>query len=150
MDRNLTFPIPEGFRAMSDEELSGLNHYSEKPEWCILDPDRHIMLSCARRKSGFAARLLKAKEVAKNMEKQIARSMKAYGYELTGFVSEELGGEVADGFVYTYTAQDIAMAGEALSLKKDNLFYYLYAYWRREGEDVRPVLKEIFRSFKWE
>ena len=43
-----------------------------------------------------------------------------------------------------------AMVGETLSLKKDSVFYYLHAYWRREGEDARPVLKEIFRSFKWE
>jgi len=150
MDQTLTFAIPEGFRAMSDEELNGLDHYGEKPEWCIFDPERHIMLSCARRKSGFAARLLKAKEVAKNMEVQIKRAMKSYGYELKGFLTEEMGGETADGFVYTYTAQDTAMVGESISLKRANIFYYFHAYWRAEGPDAKPVLREIFSSFKWE
>ena len=36
------------------------------------------------------------------MEKQIAEPMKAYGYERKAFVEEEVAGEKAEGFDYTY------------------------------------------------
>ena len=76
--------------------------------------------------------------------------MQAYGYHLEGFLTEDAGGVKADGFRYTYTAQDIGMTGESFSIKKGKMFYYLHAYYRTElADESASVIRELFDSSEW-
>ncbi len=151
LNQELMISIPEGFHVMSEEELSRLNHYGQIPNWCVSDPDRHIILSVSWKKSGFASFLLNTAEVAKKMEGEIHRLLSSYGYELKGYITENLGGVSADGFRYSYIAQDVLMIGESLSAKKGKVFYYIHGYLREElQEESLRTLEEIFRTFHWQ
>ena len=151
LNQELMISIPEGFHVMSEEELSKLNHYGQIPNWCVSDPDRHIILSVSWKKSGFASLLLNTVEVAKKMEGEIHRLLSSYGYELKGYITANLGGVSADGFRCSYIAQDVPMIGESLSAKKGKVFYYIHGYLREElQEESLRTLEEIFRTCHWQ
>ncbi|MBQ1467757.1 MAG: hypothetical protein IIZ27_04700 [Solobacterium sp.] len=151
LNQELMISVPEGFHVMSEEELSKLNHYGQIPNWCVSDPDRHIILSVSWKKSGFASLLLNTAEVAKKMEGEIHRLLASYGYTLKEFISEDIGGISADGFRYSYTAQNVPMIGESLSVKKGKVFYYIHGYLREElQEESLRTLEEIFRTCHWQ
>ena len=150
LNQELKVTIPDGFHEMSEAEHGNLNLLKEAPDWCISDPDRHILLSVAWKKQSLASMLLSSGDVAENMEKSLRKPMAAYGYKLEGFLEESLDGTTASGFRYSYTAQGIGMTGESFSVKKGKTFYYIHCYLRSEFlEESLPVLKEIFASWKW-
>ncbi len=151
LNQELYMNIPEGFHVLSEEELSKLNHIDGAPIWCISDPDRHIMMSVSWKKSGFASLLVSSGEIIKKMEADICRAMGSYGYELKWFITEDLGGVQAEGFRYTYTAQNIPMMGETLSVKKGKTFYYIHCYLREElQEESLRTVEEILRTCRWQ
>ena len=150
LNNELEITLPEGFRDMTPEEMAGLNVYKEAPGVSVKDPDRHIVISAAWKKSGLAALMLSAKEVAKKMESTLRGAMKPYGYVLDSFITENIGKETAEGFRYRYTAQNIRMVGETLSVKKGRTFYYIHCYLREElREESLQTLEEIFQSARW-
>ena len=150
LNEELVINIPEGFHELGVAELESINHYGNVPDWCISDPDRHMILSISWKKNGLAAMLLSSKDVAKKMETELKRLMAAYNFETQGEVKEDVGGLKADGFRYSYKAQSIDMAGETLSIKKGKMFYYIHCYMREELlHESRQVLKEILKSARW-
>lgn len=151
LNNELNLTYPDGFHVMSKEELSGYNFFSEAPGWCLNDPDRHIMVSISwKQVPGLFAKMLKAKDVAKNMEEQMSKAMKVYDYRLDEMVSLLPGGKEAEGFRYDYTVQETGMSGLSLCVKNKNTFYYLHFYYRTAlKEESYPVLEEILQSAVW-
>ena len=148
----LRLHYPEGFHVLSDEELSKYNYYNGKPSWAISDPDRHI-LSCVswKKANAFAKMLFKSKDVAKSMESKLKELMVQYEYEFKESISRSLDGERADGFKYTYTAQDIAMTGESFSVIREKTYYYIHFYYRQElEEESLSVINGMLDSITWE
>ena len=142
--------VPDGFREMDEAEREGVTYLGGAPQWTITDPERHIVVSAAWKKSGLAALMLSSKEVAKRMEAGVRGPMAAYGYALAGFLSEDAGGVPAEGYRYTYTTEDVGMTGESFSLKKGKTFYYLHAYYRTElAEESASVIREMLSSSEW-
>ena len=147
---NLKIPMPEGFHRLGESEFSAYTFSNQVPDWCISDPERHIVITAVWKKNGFFAAILPSSKVAKTMETLIETSMAPYGYELKRFVTEDLGGRRACGFRYNYEAEGVGMTGESLSVKKGSVFYYIHCYYRQElSKESRPVLEDFFRSFEW-
>lgn len=150
LNNKLEITLPDGFREMTAEEMAGVKLYKEAPDFCVKDPDRHIVIAAAWKKSGLAALMLSAKEVAKKSESALQSAMQPFGYTLETFLTEKIGGETAEGFRYHYTAQDTRMVGETFSLKKGKTFYYIHCYLREElRDDSLKILEEIFASGRW-
>ena len=142
--------IPEGFHVMDSEELSSLKAYGGQPNWCIKDPERHIIITVSWKKSGFAALLTSSGEVARSMEKHISKASEPFGYELQGFITRNLGEKTTDGFCYTYTAQGIPMTTETHSLKNKKMFYYINIYMRTELlSESETTTASILESCHW-
>ena len=142
--------VPGGFREMDDVERGKLNTLEATPQWGAQDPDRHMVISVAWKKRGFASLLVNSQEVAKKMEAAVRGPMQAYGYHLEGFLTEDAGGMKADGFRYTYTVQDIGMTRESYSIKKGKTFYYLHIYYRTElANENASVIRELIGSSEW-
>ena len=150
LNEELKLPVPDGFHMMDEAELGKYKTLQAAPSWCITDPERHIIVSVAWKKSGLGALLLTSGEVAKKMEARLRKPMSPYGYRLQGFITETVGGVEAEGFRYSYTAQNIEMTGESFSLKKGKTFYYIHCYYRTERKDESSaVLQSIFHSSEW-
>ena len=69
LNNELTITYPDGFHVMDQEELGKHQYFGEAPGWSISDPDRHIMISAAWKKTnGIVAKLLNTKDIARQME----------------------------------------------------------------------------------
>lgn len=150
LNKELLMQVPESFRIMDKAEVAKMNTSFGPPEICLSDPEHHIIITAAFKKSGLGAMLLSAGDVAKKMEQQLRGPMASYGYDLERFVSEDLAGSRAEGFMYTYTAQDIAMLGESFAVRKKKTFYYIHCYMRENlREESLRIIKDIFNTAKW-
>lgn len=150
LNNEMNISIPEGFRQMSAEERSRLNFIKDGEGECFTDTERHMILSIAWKKAGFAGLLVNTKEAAESMEKQTAGPMAPYGYKNEGFFSRDIGGNESRGFCYSYEAQGTAMSGESMIVKNGKTFYYLHAYMRTAlKEESEAVVKEILDGISW-
>lgn len=147
----MSLSYPEGFTELTKEEISQMNNTDGPPQFALNDSVRHMIVSGAcRQASGFQAFMLNAKDVATEMEKQVSKPMKAYGYKRDKFLLREADGLKGAGFSYTYTASEVDMCGESYVFEKDKVFYYLYFYYRKELIDEgRAAAEEILQSITW-
>ena len=151
MNQELVLTLPDGFRVKSEEEVKAMNMIGGGSAVCAEDPDRHVLISLGWKTVGaLVALLLSSASVAKTSEAQIARSMKPYGYRRVGFGKRSIGGLEADNFSFTYTAQEIAMAGESCVLKKDKTLYFFHIYGREENKAADlPMWESFISSAEW-
>lgn len=151
LNNELTLPCPDGFYVMDEEEIKTLAFIASGPGVCLKDPDRHIVVSAGYKKAGgLTARLLNQKDVATKSEGSIRDAMRAYGYLREGAGKREIGGLPADGFQYSYTAEETDMYGETYVLKKGKTFYYFHAYMRNaHKKGGQMVLDEILNGVVW-
>lgn len=151
LNDELCFSYHDEFREMDEAEITKLAAGGQPPQFAVTDPDRHMIITIGYRKiPGFSAMMLNEKDIAKKAEPQIAGPMKPFGYQLEGFVSEAIGNKNAEGFRYTYTAQEIAMYGETLAAKAGKNLYYIHCYFRAAlKEESLKVLGEILAASSW-
>ena len=141
----------DGFRVMSDEEIAKLNA-SGNPQLCLKDDERHIIVSFGCKEvNGLASMVLNEKDLAKQTEKELRKPFEAFGYRFDSFVSQSVAGQKAEGYLYDYDVQDTEMSGKTLCLKKDKVFYYIYAYFRRaEKEESLKAFDELLETVVWD
>ena len=150
LNGQLTITAPDGFHEMDEAERSKLNFYGEPANCCISDPDRHIIITAAWKTSGFAALVLSARENIKKMEQAVKKPMAPYGYKLEEFFTDSVGGVTADGFRYSYTAQEVPMNCEIRCVKKGKTFYYIHCYMRTALlTESRKVIREMLTQGEW-
>lgn len=150
LNGELTLQVPDGFHTMTEKDMEGMRYAKGAPNWCVKDPERHIIISMSWKKSLLGAFLMKPKEVVRYLESAIRTQMLPFGYQNKGAVTEDVGGVEAQGFLYFYDAEGIEMAGVTLSLKRNKQFYYIYCYMRRELMDESlQLLRQIFTGARW-
>lgn len=151
LNNELTITYPDGFHVMDQEELGKHQYFGEAPGWSISDPDRHIMISAAWKKTnGIVAKLLNTKDIARQMEAGIKAPMQQYGYQFEEFLSLQAGGKTADGYRYSYTVQEIGMSGESLCIKNKSTFYYIHCYYRTEQkEESIALFEKMIGEISW-
>ena len=150
IDNELLLTAPDGFHELTEDERSKMN-MPWAGEWVgIADPERHIVVTAGAKKAGLLAGwLLSAKDLAKNMEKQIGGATASFGYRAEGPTSCLIAGEKACGFRYAYEAQGIAMCAESCVIKLRGKICWLHLYAREElrGESF-AVWEEILSSVR--
>ena len=150
LNKELAMIVPEGFEPMSDEEKAQLSTPYGAPAWCVKDPDRHMILSIAWKRSFFASMIVNARETAQKMEGKLHQLMQDMGYERRQFIEEDLDGIPCHGFRYGYDTSDVRMAAQSMVLKKDGTFYYIHGYMRDALlEQSQPVLDAFLKSIRW-
>ncbi|MBQ3262295.1 MAG: hypothetical protein IJH52_03905 [Oscillospiraceae bacterium] len=144
----LTLPIPAGFHVMDKEEWSRMKLLADGEGTGLSDPGRHMVVTLGwKQAGGFSAALLSAKDLAKNMEKQICRAMASLGCRSEGVKTRAIGGREAHGARYRYTAQGTDMTGESWVVKEKKEIWYLHGYMRTELLEVSlPVWEEMLDS----
>lgn len=146
--KDIMIPCPDGFHVLDTEERSRI-HFTEDGEGvCLSDSERHMLIYIAYKKiGGLTAMLLKSRDLAKNMETSVRKSMQPFGYKSGGSIRRMVGSCESEGFCYTYTAQDIPMYGESLVLRSGKAAYYfhLYAREKMQAESI-PVWEELLSS----
>ena len=131
--KDLTLFLPDGFHVMDEAEWSKMQLLASGECAGLADPQRHIIVTAGYKQiNSFSAALLSGRDLVKNMEKQIRKSMTSLGYSLICFDSRTVDGKTAEGFRYTYTSSSVDMTGESLVIKSGKELYYLHVYMRSE------------------
>lgn len=145
---NIYVGCPEGFHVLDEEEKKGYNSPAPGPGIIMKDDERHMVVSIGVQKlNGFSGAILSQKDISRNMEKSIAKSMSPYGYELAANVERKAGNDTAYGMAYEYTAQEIEMYAESLAVKKGKTVVYYHLYSRKAFKDENlAVWEEILGS----
>lgn len=147
----LKLPCPDGFHVMDEAERARF-HFSVKDSGaCLSDPERHMLVSAAWTQfSGLTTLLLSDRDLAKRTERDIRKSMQGFGYQLGAFLHRNVGGRIAEGFCYTYTAQRTAMYGESCVLKSGKALFnfHLYARDALKAESL-PVWETLLSDAQW-
>ena len=148
----LTLPFPGGFHVMDEAEWSRFKLLAGGEGAGLSDKARHMIVTVGYKQAGgFSAALLSAKDLAKNMEKQICKAMAALGCKSEGVKTRTIGGREAHGLRYGYTAQGTAMTGESWVIKERKEIWYLHGYMCTELlEASLPVWEEMLDGAAFE
>ena len=139
--REMNVSCIEGFRVLSEEEMNQMNFINGAPDLCISDPEKHILMNFASSKGSILISAMLS-------ERDVARES---GFEFIDFVSEEISGREAEGFLYEYKADDIDMSGKVLCLKKAKAFYFIYCYYRKAlEEESLETIRQVFDTISWD
>ena len=72
-------------------------------------------------------------------------------YKAGGLLRRDVGGRTLDGFSYTYTANDIPMYGETLTVRIGRIIYYFHVYARQAlKEESIPIWEDFLAAARWE
>jgi hypothetical protein len=83
LNDQLHLNLPEGFRVLREEERKAMATIDEPPAWCVRNEERHLVISAYWRKIGMLpALLINEKDIIRNVEQTIAKTMSQYGYQL--------------------------------------------------------------------
>lgn len=147
----LDLTYPEGFHVLSDEERGKLQYLANGPGETLSDPDRHMMLSFGWQPlNGFTALLIGIHDVSMKMKTLITASMAHLRFKEEKDLKRTIGGEKAEGFRFSYTAQEIPMTGESYVVKYKKTLYYFHYYTRTEfREGNQAVWDGILDSVRW-
>ncbi len=142
----LILSYPDGFHLMTEAERGGVDPAEDGPWIGLSDPEKHILVTAGWKQIGGLTALLVRGDLAKNMEKRVRGPMQPYGYRLEGFEKRTIAGETADGFRYSYRAQETDMIGESYALKREKTVYYFHFYARAAlSSESLPVWEEMLR-----
>ena len=150
LNNKLTVEYPDSFHVMTKEEWSRLSLLQDGEGVGLSDPDRHILITCGWKQLNLVtSMLLSAKDVAKNMEKQIMQAIKPFGCHAAEHKELPAAGTTACGFSYEYQALEIDMYAESYAMKIDKCIYYLHFYARAamKNESI-AVWKQILGSLR--
>ena len=130
LNNMLVLRIPETFRELTSEELDKMKLLETKPDACYFDRTNRIWISIGRKQlPWFSSIIQSTDDLAKRMEKTVAKNMKDYNYKLYHFIYRRIGDKIARCFYYSYTAKGKNMTAELCVIKVNqtawviNLFY---------------------------
>ena len=98
---------PEGFRELTEAEREKLNILGEGESLFLTNEEGHIAVSIGWKDvNAFAGFLLHLISPISSVEASVNRAMAPYGYRKETMLERQIGGQIAKGFRYTYTAGD--------------------------------------------
>ena len=150
--QGLTLSYSEDFTVMDEAERAKLRFVEEGEGVCLSAPGRHILISAAWKLTDpLLPRLLGSRELAAWTSRKLEKPMALLDYKAGGVLRRSIGGRSADGFSYTYTANDIPMYGETLVVRDRRTLYYLHFYARQAltAESI-PIWEDLLAAASWE
>lgn len=153
INNDMIISYNDGFDRMDEKEMSQLTFYETSPGLCIKDPDRHIIMTFAYKKTGAFVAFLASnpKEVARSMAKKLGKIMAPDSFQLDDERTFDFDGYQGGGFKYHYQAQGIDMSGQSYVIKKEKTYYYIHAYYRTElTTESEAVITQTLASIRWQ
>lgn len=144
----LTITLPEGFRAMTAEEMQKGFAGTMPNAVGFRDEANHVIAIVAWNETNrFLVKLASPKSLTKRAEMTLPRLYKDHDYHFDGRFTSKLAGIEAHGIRYGFTTQGIAHDAETVMIPKGKRCYSLYYYTRSECAAANVALHDkIFAS----
>lgn len=147
----LEISYPDSFRTMTADELRQAYGMDYADMWGIRDEENHIILAVIWKESSeMLQKLASSKSLAKRVDGKLRKALRKQGYRAGEHFERPIAGQSAPGFGYSYQAQGVAQACEAIVLREGNCTFTLYYYTRSELEqDNRPTYESMLSSLRF-
>ena len=120
---------PEGFRPLTEAEREKLNTLGGGESLFLTDEEDHIAVSIGWKDvNAFAGFLLHLISPVSSVEASVNRAMAPYGYRKETMLERQIGGQIAKGFRYTYTAGNTPMVGESYVIRQGRSLTFFHVY----------------------
>ena len=151
INNELSLELPEGFRAMTLEEVKAASISAPDDGFTAKDEARRMIVSVHWKKLPFLlGAFADPKENMKSTEQMIRSGLKDNAYELLSTGTYTAGSENVPGFAYEYTVKEVRQYSEAVFLKHNNMIYALYCYGVGERKDeVHAVFASVLKSVQF-
>ena len=132
---------PEGFRELTEGEREKLNTLGGGDSLFLTHEEGHVAVSIGWKDvNAFAGLLLHLISPVSSVEASVNRAMAPYGYRKETMLARQIGGQIAKGFRYTYTAGDTPMVGESYVIWQGRSLTFFHTYYRAaERETSLPL-----------
>ena len=128
---------PEGFRMLTEKEIAKLNTMGAGESLFLTDEADHIVASIGWKDvNAFASLLLHLVSPISSVEASVSRAMAPYGYRKETMLERQIGGQIAKGFRYTYTAGNTPMVGESYVIRQGRSLTFFHAYYRASERET--------------
>lgn len=122
---------PESFRDLTEAEREKLNTLGEGESLFLTNGEGHIAVSIGWKDvNAFAGLLLHLISPISSVEASVNRAMAPYGYRKETMLERQIGGQIAKGFRYTYTAGNTPMVGESYVIHQGRSLTFFHGYLR--------------------
>ena len=128
---------PEGFRPLTEAEREKLNTLGGGESLFLTNEEGHIAVSIGWKDvNAFAGFLLHLISPVSSVEASVNRAMAPYGYRKETMLERQIGGQIAKGFRYTYTAGNTPMVGESYVIREGRSLTFFHVYLREDQRDA--------------
>ena len=144
--------LPDRFEPMNAEELRELSRNGGDPyQWGVRDRENHVMIVALwKQYPVILARLADLKSVARKNEQLTSRVYAAHDYRLLGFGSVDAGDEKAEGYRFSYSAEDVTQVMNSFLIKNGRTVYAFLCSGREENMAADQVaFREILGSLQY-
>ena len=144
--------LPAEFHQMDPEEKKRIYAASAVvPEWCALDPERHIIFSASwKQMNVILAAMACSMDGAKGLEKRMRLALRDRNYQFGEYIRGELGEKKAFGFTFRYQGKEGELLNRTMMVRDGGCIYYLTTQIRRDRENESgAITDEIWRTLTW-
>ena len=144
--------LPAEFHLMDPEEKSRIYAMSAVvPEWCVHDPERHMIFSASwKRMNSILAALACSMDGAKGLEKRMRFALRDRDYRFGEYFKGKLGEKKTFGFTFRYQGKEGELLNRTMMVRNGECIYYLTSQIRTDREnESKAVIDEIWRSLSW-
>lgn len=134
----ISIDIPEGFHAMSAEELRQAYRDGNPNRWGMWDKERHVMVTIMWKDYPRLMKLLMLdlKAVCQKNEQMAAKGYAGNSYECGGFFSPSVDGKPAEGYRFSYRVGDAEQSAETILFRQDMTVYSITLAGRTENREA--------------
>ena len=131
-----TLICPEGFRTLTEKESDKLYTLGAGDSLFLTNEAAHIIVSIGWNDvnviAGFLLHLISP---IASVEANVSKAMIPFGYQKETMLERSIGGQSAQGFRYTYTADGTPMVGESYVIRQGRSLTFFHAYIPAERRD---------------
>ncbi len=152
IDDRIRIALPPEFHPMDPEEKKRIYAMSAVvPEWCVHDPERHIIFSASwKRMNSILAMMACSMDGAKGLEKRMRMALRDRNYRFGEYIKEELGEKKAFGFTFRCQGKEGELLNRTVMVRNGGCIYYLTSQIPADREnESKAVMDEIWHSLSW-
>ena len=145
-----TFPVPDDFDSMTDEQLRKFFSVTENLVGFYRKSDNTMISVGYAPKKLLTSLLFSTKDIIKNYNNGFSKRLNSY--KKTGELTKEIAGTACPGMSFEFCTlhENVPMKAEVYSIKHKRAFYCLILIARQNGGEIERIASEVIPHITFE
>ena len=148
VNEEISLEAADGFKVMTDEEISAVSSGDASKRWGLWDKERHVMILADWKKyNGLLLGLTNISKIAARNEELNRKLYGNYGYKPEGTIKRAIDGQEAEGYRFSYTVEGTEQSASCLLVRYKKTVYRFIVNGRTENrERDEEILKHVLNT----